>query len=60
MGSFAGTNHPMYILYTGSKMKVETLGLRAHKRSIGFRPKSHFFSQIGLLLKLSLAPTVSS
>ena len=25
MGSFAGTNHPMYILYTGSKMKVETL-----------------------------------
>ena len=25
MGSFAGTNHPMYILYTGSKMKVGTL-----------------------------------
>ena len=25
MGSFAGTNHPMYNLYTGSKMKVETL-----------------------------------
>ena len=25
MGSFAGTNHPMYILYPGSKMKVETL-----------------------------------
>ena len=25
MGSFAGTNHPMHILYTGSKMKVETL-----------------------------------
>ena len=25
MGSFADTNHPMYIPYTGSKMKVGTL-----------------------------------
>ena len=30
MGSFAGTNHPMYILYTGSKMKVETLHHLCH------------------------------